>query len=137
MSLWPDGSDRLRRLVERLNLRRFLRFLHEGRWDVIVNTHFLPAEMIAALRSKAELSTSHLTATTDFETHRLWLNQPCYDYFTGTEKGAVNLAHWGVPIADITVTGIPTHPAFSRPLHDGRITPAGTPSQAYSAPPRR
>ena len=106
-------SDRLRQLVERLNLRRFLRFLREGSWEIIVNTHFLPAELIALLRSKGELGTPQLTATTDFETHRLWVNQPCDHYFTATEEGAVNLAHWGVPAADITVTGIPIHPAFS------------------------
>jgi processive 1,2-diacylglycerol beta-glucosyltransferase len=108
-------SDRLRYLVEKLNLRKFLRFLREGSWDVIVNTHFLPAEMIAALRRKAEINTPQLTVTTDFETHRLWVNQPCDHYFTATEEGAVNLAQWGVPARDITVTGIPIHPAFSRP----------------------
>lgn len=108
-------GDRLRRLVERVNLRRFLRLVREGRWDIIVNTHFLPAELIAALRRKAELDTPQLTVTTDFETHRLWVNQPCEHYFTATEEGAVNLSHWGVPAADITATGIPIHPAFSRP----------------------
>jgi processive 1,2-diacylglycerol beta-glucosyltransferase len=101
-------------LVERVNLGKFLRFLQEGSWDVIVNTHFLPAELIAGLRSKARLNTPHVTVTTDFETHRLWVNQPCDHYFTATEEGAINLAQWGVPGADITVTGIPIHPAFSK-----------------------
>jgi processive 1,2-diacylglycerol beta-glucosyltransferase len=81
---------------------------------VIVNTHFLPAEMIASLRGAGELEVPHLTATTDFETHRLWINQPCDHYFTATEEGAVNLQQWGAPAADVTVTGIPIHPAFSR-----------------------
>jgi processive 1,2-diacylglycerol beta-glucosyltransferase len=108
-------SDRLRGLVERLNLRRFLRMLMEPRWDVIVNTHFLPAEMIARLRQKGKLSTPHLTVTTDFETHRLWVNEPCDHYFTATEEGAANLQHWGVPAERIRVSGIPIHPAFSRP----------------------
>ncbi len=108
-------SDRLRLLVEKLNLRRFSKFLREEMWDVIVNTHFLPAEMIAALRRKGDIVTPQFTATTDFETHRLWVNQPCDRYFTATEEGALNLQHWGVPAADITVTGIPIHPAFSEP----------------------
>lgn len=107
-------SDRLRYVVEKLNLRKFLRFLRSGSWDVIVNTHFLPAEMIAALRHKEEIDTPHLTVTTDFETHRLWVNQPCDHYFTATEEGAVNLVHWGIPSSDVTVTGIPIHPAFLR-----------------------
>ncbi len=108
-------SDRLRLLVEKLNLRRLLKFLRAETWDVIVNTHFLPAEMIAALRRKGEVTTPQLTVTTDFETHRLWVNQPCDRYFTATEEGALNLQHWGVPAADVVVTGIPIHPAFSEP----------------------
>ncbi|MCC6126438.1 MAG: glycosyltransferase [Pirellulales bacterium] len=106
-------SDRLRLLVEKLNLRKFLKFLQEKTWDVIVNTHFLPAEIIASLRRQGKLATPQLTATTDFETHRLWVNQPCDHYFTATEEGALNLQHWGVPAADITVTGIPIDPEFS------------------------
>ena len=109
-------GDRLRLLVERLNLRKLIRFLRSETWDVIVNTHFLPAEIIASLRRKGELKTPQLTATTDFETHRLWVNQPCDHYFTATEEGAVNLRHWGVPAEDVTVTGIPIHPAFAQPV---------------------
>jgi processive 1,2-diacylglycerol beta-glucosyltransferase len=108
-------SDRLRMLVEKLNLRQFLRRLREDRWDIVVNTHFLPAEMIAMLRRRGEFAAPHLTVTTDFETHRLWVNQPCEHYFTATEEGARNLHHWGVPETDTTVTGIPVDPAFSQP----------------------
>jgi processive 1,2-diacylglycerol beta-glucosyltransferase len=107
--------DRLRLLVEKLNLRKFLRFLKKEAWDVIVNTHYLPAEIIASLRRKGDVDIPQLTATTDFETHRLWVNQPCDHYFTATEEGAVNLQQWGVPAGDTSVTGIPIHPAFSLP----------------------
>lgn len=108
-------GDWLRCAIDKLNVRKLLRFLREEQWDIIVNTHFLPAEIIAGLRRQGALDTPQLTVTTDFETHRLWVNQPCDHYFTATEEGAVNLAHWGVPAGDITVTGIPIHPAFSRP----------------------
>ncbi len=108
-------SDRLRLTVEKLNLRPLLRFLRDEPWDIIVNTHFLPAEMIASLRRRGELNTPQFTATTDFETHRLWVNQPCDRYFTATDEGAVYLQHWGVPATATTVSGIPIHPVFSRP----------------------
>jgi processive 1,2-diacylglycerol beta-glucosyltransferase len=107
-------SDRLRRLVEKLNLKRFLKLLQSEPWEIIVNTHFLPAELIAGLRREGRLETPHFTVTTDFETHRLWANQPCDHYFTATDEGRAYLAHWGVPAADISVTGIPIHPAFRR-----------------------
>ena len=106
--------DRLRSLMERLNLGRFVGLLRENPFDVIVNTHFLPAEIIAALRRKGQVRTPQVMATTDFETHRLWVNQPCDHYFTATDEGAANLSYWGVPANDISVTGIPIHPIFSQ-----------------------
>jgi len=109
------ASDKLRMLIQKLNLRKFMTFLREEPWDIIVNTHFLPAEMIASLRRKRVIKTPQFTVTTDFETHRLWVNQPCDHFFTATEEGAINLAHWGIPSSIITVTGIPIHPSFSRP----------------------
>ncbi|HWC91275.1 MAG TPA: glycosyltransferase, partial [Pirellulales bacterium] len=107
-------SDRLRRLVEKLNLQKFLKLLG-GPWDIIVNTHFLPAELTASLRRDGRIATPQFTVTTDFETHRLWANQPCDHYFTATDEGRQYLAHWGVPAEDISVTGIPIHPVFRRP----------------------
>jgi processive 1,2-diacylglycerol beta-glucosyltransferase len=108
-------GDKLRLVVEKLNMTRFLRFLQSEPWDIIVNTHFLPAELIASLRKKGEFATPQFTVTTDFETHRLWVNQPCDHYFTATDEGAAYLKHWGVPAGDVTVSGIPIHPAFSQP----------------------
>jgi processive 1,2-diacylglycerol beta-glucosyltransferase len=109
-----DRRDRLRLAVEKLNLRPFVRFLEAEPWDIIVNTHFLPAEIIASLRGNGRFRTPQFTATTDFETHRLWVNQPCDHYFTATDEGAAYLQHWGVPASDTTVTGIPIHPVFSK-----------------------
>jgi processive 1,2-diacylglycerol beta-glucosyltransferase len=106
-------ADKLRYLVEKLNLQKFLRFLRAEPWDVIINTHFLPAEMIAGLCRNGQLQTPQFTVTTDFETHRLWVNEPCALYFTATDEGAAYLRHWGVPSAATRVTGIPVHPAFS------------------------
>ncbi len=108
-------SDALRRLVQRMNLGKFLKFLNKQKWDVIVNTHFLPAEIIAGLTNKKKFATPHFTIVTDFDSHRLWVNEPCDHYFTATEESAVNLHSWGVPADATTVTGIPIHPAFSRP----------------------
>ena len=45
-------GDRLRYLVEKLNLTSFVKYLEQQAWDVVVNTHFLPAEMIAHLRDQ-------------------------------------------------------------------------------------
>lgn len=113
-------SDRLRVLVERLNLRNVLTLLQNEPWDIIINTHFLSAEIIASLRRDEKINTPHMTVTTDYETHRLWVTKPCDHYCTATEEGAAYLEHWGVNGRDITVTGIPIHPAFNEPKDRAR-----------------
>jgi processive 1,2-diacylglycerol beta-glucosyltransferase len=110
-----NRGDWLRLAVEKMNLRPFIRFLQKEPCDLVINTHFLPAEIIAHLRTTDGLRVPQVTATTDFETHRLWVNQPCEHYFTATEEGALYLQHWGVPASDTTATGIPIDPVFSRP----------------------
>jgi processive 1,2-diacylglycerol beta-glucosyltransferase len=113
----PSGKyrrDRFRLAIEKLNLRSFVAFLEEEPWDLVISTHFLPAGIIASLRKDGR-EQRHVTVTTDFDTHRLWVNQPCDHYFTATEEGALYLKHWGVPAGDVTVTGIPIHPVFAEP----------------------
>ena len=53
--------------------------------------------------------------TTDFDTHRMWVHQPCEHYFTATEEGSRYLQFCGVPAADVSVTGVPIHPVFRTP----------------------
>jgi processive 1,2-diacylglycerol beta-glucosyltransferase len=107
--------DRFRLLVEKLNLGKFLDLLRDDDWDVIVSTHFLPAEIIASLRRKRKIHTPQITVTTDFDTHRLWVNQPCEKYTTATEEGAAYLQSYGVPPEHTRVTGIPIDPVFATP----------------------
>ena len=107
-------GDRFRLALEKLNLGKFIKFLKAEPWDLVINTHFLPAEIIASLKTKGVIDVPQTIATTDFETHRLWVNQPCERYFTATREGALYLEHWGVPAKDVLVTGIPVHPVFSQ-----------------------
>lgn len=106
--------DRLRLALEKLNLLKLCDLLECAQYDAIVNTHFLPGEIIAHLRRRRRITTPQMTVTTDFETHRLWVNQPCELYTTATTEGAAYLEHWGVPADATTVTGIPIHPVFAQ-----------------------
>jgi processive 1,2-diacylglycerol beta-glucosyltransferase len=110
-----NRGDRFRLMVEKVNLKKFTRFLLSEPWDLVINTHFLPAEIIASLRKAGKIDVPQVTATTDFETHRLWVNQPCERYFTATDEGALYLHSWGVPREATVTTGIPIHGAFSTP----------------------
>lgn len=106
--------DALRVAVEKLNMQPFLKLLKSETWDIVVNTHFLPAEIIASLRGSGGTAPPQVTVTTDFMTHRLWVQEPCDHYFTATEEGAVYLQSWGVAPKRITVSGIPIDPVFCR-----------------------
>ena len=110
-----NRGDRFRLMLEKMNLKKFTKFLSGEPWDVVINTHFLPAEIISALRRAGTLEVPQVTVTTDFETHRLWVNEPCERYFTATEEGALYLHSWGVAPEATQATGIPVDPAFATP----------------------
>lgn len=124
----PRKRDQFRRLVQRLNLRKFDALLNDGAesagtrakqapppaWDLVVNTHFLPAELIAGKRLRRTSVQRHITVVTDFDAHALWVNQPTDRYLVATPEAALSLRHWGVPGDTIEVTGIPVHPVFAK-----------------------
>jgi processive 1,2-diacylglycerol beta-glucosyltransferase len=111
-----DRKERLRRAFQKLNLRKLTRALTSEPWDIAVSTHFLPAEIIAMLRRSRKLSLKQVVVTTDFDTHRMWANDPAEAYTTATEEGKLYLCNaWGVDPARVHVTGIPIHPAFAKP----------------------
>src|ERR1700738_2151826 len=45
-----NHGDRFRLAFQKLNLGKFMRLLKSQPWDLVINTHFLPAEIIASLR---------------------------------------------------------------------------------------
>ncbi len=112
----PLGHDHwyhLRVSLEKMSMRPFLRLLQSEPWDLVVNTFFLPAEVVADLRRTGRFQAPQVMVVTDFETHRNWVNHPCDHYFTATEEAARYLQCFGVPRGAVTVTGIPIHPVFS------------------------
>jgi processive 1,2-diacylglycerol beta-glucosyltransferase len=110
-----DREDKLRQLWQKANLKRLRRLLCDEPWDLIINTHFLSAEIVASFRRAGRIDVPQVTVTTDYETHRMWVNQPCERYFTATAEGSLTLQALGVPAADIFQTGIPVHPLFAEP----------------------
>ncbi len=109
-------GERIRRMMQRFNLGKFLRHLKRGSWDVVVSTHFLPAEIIAGLKRRGKLKIPQVIAVTDIDIHRLWVNEPTERYCVATDEAAINLQARGVPAAATVVTGIPVHPVFSEPI---------------------
>src|SRR5262245_30150282 len=61
-------GDKFRWFVQKPNLKKIIRFMESEPWDLVINTHFLPAEILAWLRRKERLDVPQVTVTTDFET---------------------------------------------------------------------
>jgi processive 1,2-diacylglycerol beta-glucosyltransferase len=105
----------LRVFLETMNVRPFVRLLCDEPWDLVINTFFLPAEIVAGLKCNGKFNAPQVMVTTDFETHRNWAVQPCEHFFTATDEAGPYLEFFGVPAGTWTTTGIPVHPVFSEP----------------------
>lgn len=120
----PNAGDRLRRYIQDAHTPRIARYLRARNPRWIVNTHFLPAEIVAGMRCRGELTCGQYTVTTDFETHRLWVQEPTERYYVASEQGRNLLVAWGVEPSRIRLTGIPVRSGFRPPEDRGAIRAA-------------
>jgi processive 1,2-diacylglycerol beta-glucosyltransferase len=111
--------DHVRVWLERMNLRPFQALLESEPWDLVINTFFLPAEIVHALRRAGRFHAPQVMVVTDFESHRNWGGGSCDLYCTATQEAALYLQRLGIPRTATTVTGIPIHPRFSEPRDQG------------------
>ncbi len=106
--------DRLRAAFQNMNLKRVAERLVREQPHLIINTHFLPAELVAGLRRQGRINCRQVTVTTDFETHRMWVQEPTERYYTATTEGRACLGTWGVAPERVLVSGIPVRDGFGR-----------------------
>jgi processive 1,2-diacylglycerol beta-glucosyltransferase len=113
----PDSfMQRMRRQVERLNTRALLKEIAALKPDAIVCTHFLPAEILANAIRKARLACPVWVQVTDFDLHRLWVQENMAGYFAANDEVAFRMRAQGIPAAHIHVSGIPIMPTFGQTL---------------------
>jgi processive 1,2-diacylglycerol beta-glucosyltransferase len=109
----PWKNERRRLAFDKLNTRPFVRMLQEEQPDVVVCTHFLPAEIISWLKAKERMSTRQAIVVTDLDVHAMWLVRHFEHYFVALEETRVHLRQLGIPAEKITVSGIPIDPVFA------------------------
>ena len=105
---------RLRRIVERLSTRKLGSELAKLEPDVVMCTHFLPAELLARMKRKGEIAAQVWVQITDFDVHAMWVHDPIDGYCVASEEVAAKLVDKRVPSERIHVTGIPIMPVFGR-----------------------
>ena len=108
--------EKLRRAVERLNTKPLLKAIAAFQPDAIICTHFMPAELLSRLLRKHTLSCPVWVQVTDFDLHRLWVQERMTGYFAANEEVAFRMRAQGIAADTIFVTGIPIMPAFAQAL---------------------
>jgi processive 1,2-diacylglycerol beta-glucosyltransferase len=109
----PWKNERRRLALDKLNTRPFVKLLREYQPDLIVCTHFLPAEIVSWLKSKERLASRQVIIVTDFDVHAMWLVHHYEHYFVAIDEARVYLEALGIPAQKITVSGIPIDPVFA------------------------
>jgi len=108
--------NRFRRQLERLNTQRLKKEMERLAPDVIVCTHFLPAELLSRRIRKGKPTPPVWVHVTDFDVHGFWVHPHMQGYFVANEEVAVRLAARGVSEERIYVTGIAIMPQFQQVL---------------------
>ncbi|MDB5034552.1 MAG: UDP-N-acetylglucosamine:LPS N-acetylglucosamine transferase [Chlorobi bacterium] len=111
----PWKNERRRLAFDKLNTRRLIKMLRKYQPEVVVCTHFLPAEIISWLRAKERLTCRQVIVVTDFDVHAMWLCHNYEHYFVALDETREHLKELGIPAAKLTVSGIPIDPCFSQP----------------------
>ena len=109
----PWEGERRRLMLDKLNTRPLVKFLHDYAPDMIVCTHFLPAEIVSWLKAKHRLACPQAIVVTDLDVHAMWLCHHYEHYFVALEETREHLIKLGVPTAKVTVSGIPIDPVFA------------------------
>lgn len=109
------AARKLGSLLQRSQLRKFEDLVIESNPDLIIHTHFLPAELCERLRRKRKWAAPQAVVVTDYDVHRFWLCPGIDRYFVSRAENVEVLARLGEPREDVSVTGIPIDPEFSVP----------------------
>ncbi|MFA6217257.1 MAG: glycosyltransferase [Candidatus Omnitrophota bacterium] len=110
-------NDGIRWLFNKLSwgcANRFRKFLVERNPDIIISTHFFPADIAAGLKGQKRIASRLVTIITDFGVHPLWINRGCDDYVVACEATKKEVLAFGITEDKIKIFGIPVRESFGR-----------------------
>jgi processive 1,2-diacylglycerol beta-glucosyltransferase len=106
----PWKNERRRLALDKLNTRPLVKLLRDYQPDLIVCTHFLPAEIVSWLKAKERLASRQVI----IDVHAMWLVHHYEHYFVALDEARAYLEALGIPASKITVSGIPIDPVFAK-----------------------
>jgi len=111
----PWENERRRLALDKLNTRKFVKLLRDYKPDLIICTHFLPAEIVSWLKAKERIISRQAIIVTDLDVHAMWLCHHYEQYFVAIDEARAYLEALAIPSTKITVSGIPIDPVFAQP----------------------
>lgn len=100
-----------RSIYNRFNAMDFIKYLQKGKPELIICTHFLPAQVISALRRRGIRTPYTACIITDFGLHTFWIYKNLDLYIVPSEESRILLNKQGVD--KVEVLGIPIDPVFA------------------------
>lgn len=110
-SPWKNEKHRL--AFESLNAGPLIDLLEEYSPDVVISTHFLPADMLSWLICRRRITCQHAIVLTDFDLHAMWLCHHYSLFFVALDETKEHMRRLGFESDRIVVSGIPVHPKFA------------------------
>ena len=99
--------------------------------DLILTTHFLPADVCSAGRGSGWLTAPLVVVVTDLHPHRFWISRETDAFVIATNEGADVLARCGVARERIHTIGIPISKRFGEPVDRAQLR------ERFQLPPNR
>jgi processive 1,2-diacylglycerol beta-glucosyltransferase len=115
---WKHG---LVQVFEKFNSGPFVKAFREFQPDLVVCTHFTPANVISWLNTHKKGSLgggqriNPAIVVTDFDVHAMWLTRSYSRYFVALPETREYLRCMGIPEECITISGIPVNALFRVP----------------------
>jgi len=91
----------------RANAMPAIRRLRKFRPTAVICTHFLPAQLMAAMILRGALDARTAIVTTDYDFQGLWLASAFHRLYLAREESRVQLGELGIPLDRVRATGIP------------------------------
>src|SRR5262245_35452296 len=108
----PWKNERRRLALDKLNTRPLVKMLKEYDPDIVVCTHFLPAEILSWLKAKKRIQCPQAIVVTDFDVHAMWLCHHYEQYFVALDETRAHMEKLSIAADKLAVTGIPIDPVF-------------------------
>jgi len=106
-------SEKLGRILTKVNSLEFISHVAECAPDAIVCTHFFPLGILCPQKKRGKLSSSIQCVITDFAVHNFWVQSPVDRYFVATEESKRFLVRRGQAADTVDVLGIPVARSFA------------------------